>query len=351
VGHLRQRRAHGDRAVSRRPNPARLGVVAVALAGIAAAGCGDSGDQRGGASLTLVAYDSFLAEGTPLIDALDEFTADTGIKVTVLNAGDTGTMVTKAVLTAGNPEGDVMWGVDTTFLSAATDGNVFDGDPVEVDYGDVCVNYDIEWFETHGVEPPTSLDDLALPPYRGLLAVPDPSKSSPGLAFLLATVDAFGEGGWQDYWRSLRDNGVAVTDSWDTMYFESFTRAGGDRPLVVSYGSSPPYEVLNADPPRNDAPTAVIADTCVRQTEYAGVLRGADQPDNAAELVDFLRSERFQRELPLSLYVYPAVDGIMLPDAFVRHTVIPDDPLTIDPSAVGENRERWQDEWTQIVLR
>ncbi len=334
-----------------RPGRARLGIAATILTVIAAVSCGDDPEQSESASLTLVAYDSFPAEGTPLIDALAEFTADTGTKVTVLNAGDTGAMVTKAVLTAGNPEGDVMWGVDTTFLSAATDGNVFEGEPVEVDYGDVCVNYDIEWFSVRGIDPPSSLDDLARPEYRGLLAVPDPSKSSPGLAFLLATIDAFGEGGWQGYWKGLRDNDVAVTDSWDTMYFESFTRAGGDRPLVVSYGSSPPYEVINADPPRTDATTAVVADTCVRQVEYAGVLRGTARPDEASELLTFLRSERFQRELPLSLYVYPAVDGVTLPEAFVEHTVIPDDPLAIDPVAVADNRERWQDEWTQIVLR
>ena len=161
-------------------------MVVAALTGLVACGSDEAGSSDGApVTITLVAYDSFPKEGTALNDALAGFTNDTGITVDVVTAGDTGTMVSKAVLTAGNPEGDVMWGVDNTLLSAAVDGKVFDGEPTQVDFGDVCINYDIAWFAEKGIDPPVTLDDLTKPQYADLLVVQDPSTSSPGLAFLL----------------------------------------------------------------------------------------------------------------------------------------------------------------------
>jgi thiamine transport system substrate-binding protein len=330
-------------------------IAGLLVSALALSACGeDEADESSPAALTLVAYSSFPTADTPLNEALAAFTADTGIEVSIVTAGDAGTMVTKAVLTAGNPEGDVMWGVDNTLLSAATDGEVFEGTPTKVDFGDVCVNYDIAWFDDAGLTPPATLDDLLRPEFADLLVVENPATSSPGLAFLLATVAHAGEDGWQQYWEQLRDNGVEVVDSWETAYYERFSGAAGsegDRPLVVSYGSSPPAEVIFADPPRDDAPTGVSAGTCFRQEEFAGVLRGTDHEDEAGKLVEFLVSERFQKELPLTLFVYPANPDVALPDEFTQFAVVPDDPYTLDPAVIAANREQWQDEWTQIVLR
>lgn len=327
-------------------------LTGLVVAGCAVTACGDDATE-GPVTITLVTYSSFPTEGTPLNDALSEFTAETGIAVRIATAGDAGTMVTKAVLTAGNPEGDVMWGVDNTLLSAATDGGVFDGDPTAVDFGDVCVNYDIAWFGDHGIDPPETLDDLLQPEYAGLLVVENPASSSPGLAFLLATIAAEGDG-WQDYWRALRANGVAVAESWDDAYYVQFSGSAGStgtRPLVVSYGSSPPAEVVFADPPRDDAPTGVAEGTCFRQTEYAGVLRGSDHAPQSRRLVEFLASPRFQQELPLTLFVYPIDPAVPLPDVFSRFAVVPSEPYTLDPAEIAANREQWQDEWNEIVLR
>ncbi len=329
-------------------------LVTLALLAPMVAACGSDGSSSGPVTITLVAYDSFPTKDTGVNDALAAFTKDTGITVDVVVAGDAGTMVTKAVLTAGNPEGDVMWGVDNTLLSAATDGRIFDGNPSEVDFGDVCVNYDIAWFRAHDVPPPTTLDDLSQPAYANLLVVENPSTSSPGLAFLLATIARYGDDGWQQYWSDLRANGVEVVDSWETAYYEQFSGSGGstgDRPLVVSYGSSPPAEVIFADPPITDAPTGVSEGTCFRQTEYAGVLRGTRHADAATRLVDFLRSATFQKELPLSMFVYPVDPKVPLPDVFTKFAVVPSDPYTMDPSRIAADRQQWQDTWTEIVLR
>ncbi len=321
--------------------------------------------------LTLVAYESFPSADTSLNDALDEFSATTGIGVEILIAGDAGTMLSKAALTVGNPEGDVMFGVDNTNLSRALDDDIFeppvsvvgadlpaeftelapDGIAVPIDYGDVCINYDIAWFADAGINPPSSLDDLVDEQYRDLLVVENPATSSPGLAFMLATIDEYGDDGWHDYWTQLTANGVLVVDGWTDAYYGDFTWAGGgDRPLVVSYGSSPPAEVIFADPPRSDAPTGVVEATCFRQIEFAGVLAGTDHAGEATQLLEFLVSQRFQSELALNLFVYPTQPDVELPAEFVEFAVIPDSSRTIEPARIAAHRAEWIDEWTSLVL-
>src|SRR5690606_25545879 len=144
-----------------------------------------------------------------------------------------------------------------------------------IDYGDVCLNYDIAWFEENELDPPDDLDDLVAPEYEGLLVVEDPAASSPGLAFLLATIERYGSE-WPGYWESLVANGVAVVNDWDTAYYSNFTRYGGEDPIVVSYASSPPAEVMFAEEPLESAPTAVVTDGCFRQIEFAGILAGTE---------------------------------------------------------------------------
>jgi thiamine transport system substrate-binding protein len=358
--------------------PTALAVTLATTAALVLAACDDddggggSATELAGQRVTLVTYDSFPESDTGLNEALDAFSADTGIDVELVVAGDAGTMVSKAVLTAGNPEGDVMFGVDNTFLSRAVEGDVFepyeaagldavaedlqalvpDHEATPIDYGDVCVNYDIAWFADRGLEPPTDLAALAEGPYRDLLAVENPATSSPGLAFMLATIAEFGEEGWVEYWERLRANGVHVVDSWTEAYYEQFTWAGGGaRPLVVSYGSSPPAEVIFADPPVSEPPTAAIEATCFRQVEFAGVLAGTDAPEAARALVDFLLSPPFQEELALTLFVYPTRGDVDLPAEFTATAIVAEDPYELEPGEIASRREGWIETWTDAVLR
>lgn len=348
--------------------------AAVALAAALAA-CGDDTDSGGAPEpVTLVVYDSWPSDAADgdepngVQAALAEFTAETGIAVEILVSGDAGTMLSKAALTAGNPEGDVMWGVDNTLLSRALDAEVFEpydaegvdalpaeltalvpgGEATPVDFGDVCVNYDIAALEAAGIAPPTSLAELAQPEYASRLVVQNPASSSPGLAFLMASIAELGDG-WEQFWTDLRANDVLVVDGWTEAYYEAFSWAGGDRPLVVSYGSSPPFEVLFASQPLDAAPTGVVEATCFRQVEFAGVLRGTDAPDEARQVVDFLISERFQREVPLNLFVFPVNPDVELDPVFTDFATIPDDPLSVDPATIDANRSDWIDRWTDIV--
>jgi thiamine transport system substrate-binding protein len=320
-------------------------------------------------TITLLAHDSF-AVTTSL---LTEFTARTGLTVRILTSGDAGQLVNKAALTAGNPEGDVIFGVDNTLLSRAVGAGVFDpyaspaaaGLPAEftvatggavtpVDYGDVCVNLDDAWFAAHKVAPPRDLADLADPRYKDLLVVENAATSSPGLAFLLATVARYGADGFAAYWSSLRANGVRVVDGWTQAYEDEFTAGGksGARPIVVSYATSPPAEIVYAADPKPTRPsTSVMTDGCFRQVEYAGVLRGTTHPLEARALVDWLLSPQVQADVPLSMFVDPVVPGTPLPTVFTDFAAVPAHPLTLDPADIDKHRAAWVDTWDEVTLR
>lgn len=297
--------------------------------------------------VTLLAYDAF----TPQEGIFDAFTAATGAKVKVVTGGDTGTLISKAILTAGNPEGDVLWGLDNTLLSRAQKAELLTSyEPV--DYGDICVNYDKQWFASRNIAPPKSLEDLANPTYKNLLVTQDPVASSPGLGFLLGTIAHFGADNWQGYWKSLKANGVHVSPDWTTAYTIDFSGSSGKGkyPLVVSYGSSPPAEVLYAEKPIDTPPTAVIESTCFRQTEYVGALKGTRNPNNAKLLISYLLDVPFQESMPLSLFVFPVNKNATLPDLFTKFAVTPKNPLTLDPADIEKNRDTWLNSWRDIIL-
>jgi thiamine transport system substrate-binding protein len=340
-------------------------LLAVVLA-IVVAACGgdDSPDE-----VVLVTHDSF-AVSKPVRRA---FERETGQKLRVLQAGDAGAALNRALLTAGDPEGDVLFGVDNSLLSRALGEDLFE--PYEspelehvasayvlddehrvtpVDHGEVCLNLDRGWFASRGLAPPRSFEDLLDPRYRELLVVENPATSSPGLAFLLATIARYGEDGWRDYWRRLRANDVLVVDGWEEAYTARFSGSAGSKgkhPIVVSYASSPPAEVIFAGRPLKEAPTAVVESTCFRQVELAGILRGARNEDGARKLIDFMLSPAFQRDVPLSMFVFPVREDVPLPPEFVRWAVVPERPLELPAAMIGRNRDRWIREWTDVVLR
>jgi thiamine transport system substrate-binding protein len=341
-----------------------LGVAMVA------AGCGSGGGSSGPVTLTLITHDAFAYTK----DVLAQFTTQTGVKVNVpQGVGDAGVVLNKAILTKGNPEGDVLWGVDNTLLSRAVNSGAFQPynspalstvsntyadlvpghELTPVDYGDVCINYDKAWYSGKGIQPPQSLDDLRKPAYKGQLVVENPNTSSPGLVFMLATVAAYGPSGWQQYWKDLRANDVKVVDGWTPAYTQEFSGSSGrgNYPLVVSYGSSPPAEVVGANPQPTEAPTGVMASTCFRQEEFVGILKGTKHAKEAGEFIDFLLGKAFQEDMPLNMYVYPVNTTASVPDVFVKYTVVPTAPLSLSPAEIAANRDAWLNQWTTVVLR
>ncbi len=322
-------------------------------------------------TLTLMTHDSFYLPA----GVIEAFEAAHDVDVQLLPAGDAGAVVNQAILTADRPLADVLYGVDNTFLSRALAADLFEPyqsaalafvpadlqlDPhhrvTPVDFGDVCLNIDRSAFDESGLPLPTSLEDLADPALAGQLVVENPATSSPGLAFLLATVAYFGddpERGWAAYWADLRENGVTVAADWEGAYFSTFSGGSGEGelPIVVSYATSPAAEFLGAGPDATESPTVAIDAGCFRQVEFAGILRGSDEPELAAALIDYLLSPAVQAELPLAMYVYPAREDVQLPAVFEQHALVPSAPLSLDPAVIDAGREAWIREWTDIVLR
>jgi thiamine transport system substrate-binding protein len=321
-----------------------------------------------GGTLTIMTHDSFSVSE----NVVQAFENQTGVNLVFIQAGDAGTALNKAILSKGNPIADVFYGVDNTFLSRALTEDIFEpyaspklenipkefkldsqNRALPVDYGDVCLNYDKAYFEGKGIAPPQNLEDLLKAEYKDLLVVENPATSSPGLAFLLATVGRFGADQYLDYWKGLVANGVLVVNDWETAYYTEFSRSGGARPIVVSYGSSPAFEVINAGEALNDPPTGAVAaeGSCFRQIEFVGILKGTQNVGLAQKWVDFMLSTAFQEDMPLQMYVFPVNPQAALNETFSQFLAAPDQPADVDPQEIAANREKWIKEWTATVLR
>ncbi|WP_040162397.1 thiamine ABC transporter substrate-binding protein [Nigerium massiliense] len=329
-----------------------------------AGGAGTPSEPTRSSELTVVVHDSFNLDAK----LLDEFKQQTGYRVTIAKSGDAGAMTNKLVLTKGSPLGDVVYGIDNTFAGRAVDEGVLtpyassalpagsrdlaadDRDLLTpIDFGDVCVNADKRWYASHKLAVPASLDDLAKPEYKDQLAVENPASSSPGLAFLAATVAAKGEDGYLDYWGKLKDNGVKVAKDWDTAYSVEFSGSSGkgSRPLVVSYATSPAFEVPKSG---GEPPTTALLDTCFRQVEYAGVIAGAKNEVGARKFIDFLLSPKVQADIPDQMYMYPAVKATTLPSDWTRYAPLSDKPWTVPAADLSSKREGWISDWTAKVI-
>jgi len=319
-------------------------------------------------TLTVMTHDSFAVSE----DVILTFQKKSNFNVKFITAGDTGTAVNKAILSKDAPLADVFYGLDNTFLSRALDEGIFEVyespslidipdkfilDPqyrvTPVNFGDICLNYDIAYFSERGLIPPENLNDLLKPEYLSHLVVENPATSSPGLGFLFATISQFGDPGYLKFWGGLVDNDVKVVNDWETAYYSEFSRWGGTRPIVVSYGSSPPFEVIFADEPIDQPPTAAIVSdgSCFRQIEFVGILKGTKNRNMAEKFVDFMLSQTFQEDIPLQMFVFPVNNKARLDEAFVKYLEIPEVTSRLDPALIAVNREKWIKEWTDAVLR
>lgn len=320
--------------------------------------------------LTVMVHDSFaISEGV-----IAEFETQNNIKVQFVKAGDAGTALNKAILSKDNPLADVFYGVDNTFLSRALNEDIFESytpvglkdiqdqfklDPqnraLPVDYGDVCLNYEKAYFSEKGIAPPQSLEDLLKPEYKSLLVVQNPATSSPGLAFLLTTIGHFGEEGYLDYWQGLVKNDVKVVNDWESAYYSEFSGSSGKgpRPLVVSYDSSPVFEVIYAETPKVESPTAAVVgdETCYRQVEFVGILKGTKNRGASERWIDFMLSPAFQEDMPPMMGVFPVNPDAHLDENFKKNLVIPEKTVQLNPELIAGKREKWLNDWIETVLR
>ncbi len=345
-----------------------LGTITLAslLAPTLLAGCGSDDSSDDPKTLVVATHDSWAMPK----EVLAKFTEETGITVKVQPQGDAGQLTNKLVLTKDSPLADGVYGIDNTFGARAVGEDVLaaydaKGLPesaeqyrldegsdrlTPVDYSDVCVNVDDTWFEKEGLAPPRTLDDLTKPAYKDLFVTPGATTSSPGLAFLAATVVAEGEDGWKDYWERLMANGAKVTSGWTDAYEVDFTAGGGngDRPIVTSYSSSPPFTI----PEDGGKPTtSALLDTCFRQVEYAGVLKGSDNPEGMEKFIDFMLEKDFQSALPDNMYVYPVDSSVALPESWAAYAKPAPKPLSMPAEEIEDHLSEWLRDWRDITSK
>jgi len=320
-------------------------------------------------TLNVMTHDSFAVSDT----VVQAFEQANNAKLVFLKSGDAGAALNKAILTKDAPLADVFYGIDNTFLSRALNADILEAynapalkdipaqfklDPsnreLPVDYGDVCINYDKAYFADKNLAVPQSLEDLIKPEYKDLLVTENPATSSTGLTFMLATIAHYGDG-FTEYWRTLKANGVVVVDGWETAYYTNFSGSSGKgpQPMVVSYGSSPAAEVVFAEKPLTDSPTASILgpDTCFRQIEFVGILKGTKYQALAQKFADFMLSQQFQEDMPLQMFVYPVIPNAALPDSFIKYAQIPRQPAMLAPDVIAAKRDAWIQAWSDVVLK
>jgi thiamine transport system substrate-binding protein len=369
----------------------RKGIVVLLLLGLLLAACG--GQPSGvatsppaataappptaapvaasGGTLVVMSHDSFNVSEA----VIKAFEQETGANIQILKSGDAGAALNKAILSKDSPLADVFFGVDNTFLSRALKAGIFDPYPapalkdipdrfkldpsnslLPVDYGYVAINYDKSYLTKNNLQPPARLEDLTMPEWKDKLVVENPATSSPGLAFMLATIGHFGAEGsytWLDYWKDLKKNGVLVSEGWEDAYSTQFSGSAGKgpRPLVVSYATSPAAEVVFSDGKLTEPPTGNVLAGSFLQVEFAGILKNSKQRALAERFIDFMLSKRFQEDIPLQMFVYPVLPSAALPDVFTKFAQVPDQPVAVTPEQIDQNRDQWIDAWTKAVLR
>ncbi|MBL0244371.1 MAG: thiamine ABC transporter substrate-binding protein [Rhodoferax sp.] len=304
---------------------------------------------------------------------LTQFEKDAGVTLRISKAGDAGEMLNKLILTRANPVADVVFGIDNVLAAKAQAAQVLDADAgasarlasggdalagtlpaalLPVDYGYVTLNYDKAWFARKGLALPTSLEDLAQPAYAGLLVVQNPATSSPGNAFLLATIGALGEEKAFVWWGRMRSNGLKVANGWSEAYYTDFSHNGGSRPLVVSYATSPAAELFYSKTQLSEPPTGslFLRGGVFRQIEGVALVKGGKERAAALRFMAFLRSGPVQQALQTSMWMYPASTSSPKVDA-LRHAP---EPLAFDsPSSpsIAEHGVAWVRRWTRVVLK
>ncbi|WP_291934642.1 thiamine ABC transporter substrate-binding protein [Limnohabitans sp.] len=313
---------------------------------------------------------------------LARFEQDAGVKLQLIQGGDAGEMLNKLILSQAAPVADVVYGIDNTLLpralasgilapfpqaagsaaqrpalahmadTAGPDGVV--GGLVPINYGYVNLNIDKAWFAQKGLALPKSLQELSSPAYRGLLVVPNSATSSPGQAFMLATVAGMGEQAAFDWWARMRANGVKVVKGWSEAYYTEFSRNGGSRPIVVSYATSPAAEVFYSKEKISASPTAnvFLPGAVFRQVEGAALLKGASPAAQAAgvKFIEFLRSAPVQQALQTRLWMYPAEPGTPH-HAVLQHAQEPKHFEAVPLRVLTDQAGSWQRRWTQVVLK
>jgi len=311
-----------------------------------------------GNDLTIYTYDSFNSEWGPGPIVFKRFEDQCSCRLKVVSAGDSGTLLNRAILEKENPKADILLGLNNSELEKSFSydlwepyrSKLFEKIPQDLrvdkkyrvtpfDYGFIAFVYDSKKINN----PPKSLQDLIDPKYRRKIVIENPKTSSPGLSMLHWTIAVYGEEDYLDYWKMLQPNLLSVTDGWSAAY-GMFTK--GEAPIVLSYITSPAYHLEYEKTERFRA--AIFQDGHFRQIEFAGIIKGTKHIKMAKKFIDFMLSDKFQNEIPLKNWMFPIIQYESLPDSF-RIAPIPKKVLALRPVRVNHQNSKWLKAWSRIM--
>jgi thiamine transport system substrate-binding protein len=299
---------------------------------------------------------------------LAQFEKDANVKLRITKAGDAGEMLNKLILTKASPIADVVYGIDNALAPKALAADVLDAYTgaaatrtskaplpqklIPVDYGYVTLNFDKAWFAKRNLALPKTLDELTQPAIAKLLVTENPATSSPGYAFLLATIGTMGEENAFAWWAKMRSNGLKVSKGWTDAYYTEFSRNGGKYPLVVSYATSPAAELFYAKDKPTEPPTGSLAlpGGVFRQVEGVALVKGGRQQETAGKFIEFLRSAAVQQQMQTEMWMYPAESTVAKAEV-MQHAPEPAGFNTPSDQDIADKGAAWVKRWTQVVLK
>jgi len=316
-------------------------------------------ERDGEDSLTLYCYDTFSSEwgsGPTLIPLFEE---RTGIKVNVVSRGDAVEMLSAAIMEGDKCPADIVMGISSESAASAYDAGIFSSysspalDDIDdglkfdkenrllpFDYGTFAFVFDTE----SKIKAPTSLEDLRDPMYKGKIILINPTTSSVGLGLLLWTIEVYGEDGYLDWWRDVKENALTIADGWSGAY-GLFTE--GEAPIVLSYTTSPVYHVLWEDSTRYQA---LIFDEGHHNTiESIGILKASKHRENAEKFIDFILTDG-QEETAVKNSMYPVNNKTELPEAY-EYAPKSEKVLSLEPERIAKNLEKWIDAWNEAMSK
>ncbi|WP_096394291.1 thiamine ABC transporter substrate binding subunit [Halorubrum trapanicum] len=230
---------------------------------------------------------------------------------------------------------------------------------------DRAVPYDTGYislvYDGTATEAPETFEGLLDEEHRGALIAQNPGASSTGRAFLLHTVNRFGDGGvasdgdgeaiagedgdpdydYLDYWADLQENEVRVLGSWDDAYA---AWSEGEAPMVVSYSTDQVFADMEGQD-LDKHQIRFLNDQAYANPEGMAVFAEADEPDLAREFMSFMLEPAVQGQIARRNVAFPATNGAELPSDYAELAKEPADPVTFTYDELQGSVDAWVEAW------
>ena len=311
-------------------------------------------------------------------EMLATFTNQSGYEIEMIRVDDSGGILEQLLQTQQAQQADLAIGLDNTYLQTALNFCLLQPHQTNVtgisttalepysgpnalpfDRGDVCLNYDESRVDGTNLTVPTSLWNLTQPEWSGLTAFPSPVTSSPGRAFMSATIDYFENDEDTstdafDWWEAMASNDAIFTTGWTEAYEIHYSGGYGewveghlgDAAMTVSYCHSPGVEAFYSGN-WTKSTSLTLERSTFHQVEYAGVINGGTELEAANAFITYLLSEDVNRNMPENNLMQSVLVNATWPetDGYAYHTDLPTMNAQISNERIADEMETWISEW------